>query len=109
MRNHPPFLLAPLLLAWRRSCLSRHPPKALPSTSIPVTRATVPVTQATPTIRLIPATMGTVIRVTVTPIQAMAMAMAAATALHITALIGAIIDALRAEFIGDGTAGIRLV
>ena len=73
-------------------------------------------------IRLIPATMGTVIRVTVTPIQAMvtpiqamgtaaatAMAAATATALHITALIGAIIDALRAEFIGGGTAGIRLL
>lgn len=44
-------------------------------------------------------------RVTVTPIQATAMA--TVIAVPITALIGAIIDALRAEFIGDGTAGIK--
>jgi hypothetical protein len=68
------------------------------------TQATVLVTQATPTIRL---TMGTAIRVTVTPIRAMATA--TAIAVLITVLIGAIIDALRVEFIGDGTAGIRLV
>jgi hypothetical protein len=37
------------------------------------------------------------------------MATATAIAVLITALIGAIIDALHAEFIGDGTAGIRLV
>ena len=68
------------------------------------TQATVLVTQATPTIRL---TMGTAIRVTATPIRAMATA--TAIAVLITVLIGAIIDALRVEFIGDGTAGIRLV
>ena len=44
-------------------------------------------------------------RVMVTPIQATAMA--TVIAVPITALIGAIIDALRAEFIGDGTAGIK--
>jgi len=68
------------------------------------THATVLVTQATPTIRL---TMGTAIQVTATPIRAMATA--TAIAVLITVLIGAIIDALRVEFIGDGTAGIRLV
>ena len=56
------------------------------------------VTQRTATIRLIPAI---IIRVTVTPIQATDMAMA----VRITALIGAITDALLAELIGDGTAG----
>ena len=61
------------------------------------------VTQHTATIRLIPAIMGIVIRVTVTLIQAMAMAMA----VRITALIGAITDALLAELIGDGIAGIK--
>ena len=57
------------------------------------------VTQRTATIRLIPAIMGIAIRVTVTPIQATAMAV------RITALIGATTDALLVELIGDGTAG----
>ena len=55
------------------------------------------------------------IRVTPTTIRAMALttiqAMATVTAITvpITALIGAIIDALHVELIGDGTAGIRVV
>jgi hypothetical protein len=58
-------------------------------------------THPTPTIRLIPATMGTTIRVPVTVIKATATGMA----VRITALIGATIDALLAESIGDGIAG----
>ena len=60
-----------------------------------VTQPTMLVTQATPPTRLIPATM---VR---TAILAMATVMAVLT----TALIGAKVDALRAEFIGDITAG----
>jgi hypothetical protein len=73
-----------------------------------VIQATLQVTQATPTIRQ---TMGTAIRVTPTPMRTMAtatiQAMDTATTVPLTALIGAIIDALHVEFIGDGTAGIR--
>ena len=60
-------------------------------------------------IRLTPTIMGA-IPLTVTPIQATAMAMpiqatATATAVLITALTGAKVDALRAAFIGDMNAG----
>ena len=58
-------------------------------------------THPTSNIRLIPATMGTTIRVPVTVIKATATAMA----VRITALIGATIDALLAESIGDGIVG----
>ena len=50
-----------------------------------------------------PPPMATAIQATVMPIQATA----TATAVRATALIGAIVDALLAELIGDGIAGIR--
>ena len=53
--------------------------------------------------RLIPATMVRLSKLTVTPIQATA----TATAVLTTALIGAKVDALLAELIGDGIAGIK--
>ena len=77
----------------------KHPPKALVSTSVPVTQATH--------IRLIPATMGAIL-LTVTPIQAMAMPIQAmAMAVLTTAPIGAMADALLADLIGDRIAGIK--
>ena len=66
-----------------------------------VTQATALVTQAT-RIRLIPDIM-VAIPLTATPIQATA----TATAVLITAVIGAKGDALPGELIGDGIAGIR--
>ena len=77
----------------------------------PVTQVTVLVTRP---MRLIPPPMATAIQATVMPIQATATATAVratatatatATAVRATALIGAKVDALRAEFIGDMTAG----
>ena len=61
------------------------------------------VTRRTVTMRLIPPPMDTAIQATVMPIQATATAMAVRT----TVLIGAIVDELLAELIGDGIAGIR--
>ena len=105
-RKSSAIFVSAIALGLRRLCLSKHPPKALVSTSVPVTQATH--------IRLIPATMGAIL-LTVTPIQAMAMTIQAmampiqamAMAVLITALIGAMADALVAELIGDGIAGIK--
>ena len=77
-----------------------HPPKALPSTSVPAQA-----TQHTPAIMVASPLTVTPIRTTVTLIQATATVMA--MVVLITALTGDKVDALRVGSIGDGTAGIR--
>ena len=98
MKKSSAIFVSAIALGLRWLCLSKHPPKVLPSTS--VLKVTVLVTRP---MRLIPPPMATAIQATVMPIQATAMA----TAVRATALIGAKVDALLAELIGDGIAGIR--
>jgi uncharacterized membrane protein len=97
MRKSFAIFLSAIALGLAMLYLSRYPPKASTFTSVRA-QATALTTQATVTIRPIPA-MGTAIQAMVMPIQAMAMAVL------ITARIGARVDAWLAEFIADGMFG----